>query len=290
MGIILNCFMLSLIAFPMAVEAAANPFVIPAKQVDEMLRTRGIEIEQFLVELIPVARSFARPPVSNYQVGAAALGKSGNVYLGVNLEFLDLPLNETIHGEQFLIVNARNQGETGIVAMALSAAPCGHCRQFLNEIGENLNILTPNAPPRVLSSLLPEAFGPKDLGVIGNLFDQPNACPLFPHEKPLVEKAMQAAYASYAPYSHSKSGVAIRTRGGKIYSGSYLENAAFNPSLSPLQAALVALVADLGNYEEISEVVLVEKIGAKSSHEVSTKALLKCIAPNAHFKLENRGF
>lgn len=270
----------------------SNPFVIYAEQVDEIMRLSGLDRKELLVQLIPIARVFARPPISGYKVGEAALGKSGNIYLGVNLEFLGLPLNAAVHGEQFLIANARSNGESEIAVIALPAAPCGHCRQFLNELDETgqMEILIPNCTPRTLFSLLPEAFGPKDLGLAADLLAQPSECPSFAHESPIVEKASKAAFCSYAPYSNSKSGVAIRTMDGKIYSGSYLENAAFNPSLSPLQAAVVALVMDLREYEEISEVVLVEQSGAKISQEEPTIALLKQLAPNAKFELENREF
>lgn len=269
----------------------SNPFVILAKQVDEILEASGLDTEELLVQLVPIARSFARPFVSGYQVGAAAIGKSGNIYLGVNLEFPGLPLNATVHGEQFLIANARNHGETEIVALAVSAAPCGHCRQFLHEIDDNgqLQILLPNTPSKTLSSLLPESFGPKDLGLAANFLAQPTEYPPFTQESPLVAKALKAAFASYAPYSHSRSGVAIRTIDGKIYTGSYLENAAFNPSLSPLQTAIVALVTDLRSYEEISEVVLVEQSAAKISQE-SARELLNQLAPHAQFYLEKREF
>lgn len=270
----------------------SNPFFIPAEQVEVILEKCNLKIEELLVQLIPIAKSFARPPVSGYRVGEAALGKSGNIYLGVNLEFSNLPLNAAVHGEQFLIANARNYGETEIVAMALSAAPCGHCRQFLTEIDETgkLLILTPDAPPRTLSSLLPEAFGPKDLGLKANLLAQPTECLWISNETPLLLAALNAAFASYAPYSHSKSGVAIQTNDGKIYTGSYLENAAFNPSLSPLQSAVVSLVTDLRGYEEISEVMLVEQTTAKISQEMPTRALLQQLAPQAQFHLEKRDF
>jgi len=269
-----------------------NPFVIPAEQVEEILQASGLEVEELLVQLIPIAQSFARPPISNYKVGVSALGKSGNIYLGVNLEFLGLPLNSTVHGEQFLIANARNHGETEIVAVAISAAPCGHCRQFFNEMDTSgkLQILIPNVPPKSLSSFLPEAFGPKDLGLETNLLTKPDQCPLFNEESPLVEKALQAAFSSYAPYTESKSGIAIQAVDGKVYMGSYLENAAFNPGISPLQTALVAFVADLREYEEISEVVLVEQKGAKVSQKATTKALLRKVAPKAKFYTELREF
>ncbi len=270
----------------------SNPFFISAEEVNEILAISGLKMEELLVQLIPIAKTFARPPVSGYHVGGAALGKSGNIYLGVNLEFLDLPLNAAVHGEQFLIANARNHGETEIIAIALSAAPCGHCRQFLTEIDERgqLQILMPNTPPKTLTALLPEAFGPKDLGLKANLLALPTEYPCFIQEYSLVVEGLKAAFASYAPYSQSRSGIAIQTRDGKIYSGSYLENAAFNPSLSPLQTALVALVSDLRSYEEINEVVLVEQKTGKISQEMPTRALLRQVAPSAHFRLEKRDF
>ncbi|MEG3387511.1 hypothetical protein V5H41_28630, partial [Salmonella enterica] len=40
------------------------------------------------------------------------------------------------------------------------------------------------------------------------------------------------------PYSHSPSGVALECKDGRIFTGSYAENAAFNPTLPPLQGAL----------------------------------------------------
>ena len=39
-----------------------------------------------------------------------------------------------IHAEQCLIANALLHGETGIQKLAISAAPCGHCRQFYSEL------------------------------------------------------------------------------------------------------------------------------------------------------------
>lgn len=62
------------------------------------------------------------------------LGVSGRLYVGVNLEFARLPVNNSVHAEQFLVVNAVHHEERGITKMAVSAAPCGHCRQFYSEL------------------------------------------------------------------------------------------------------------------------------------------------------------
>ena len=250
-----------------------NTFVIPAEKVKES----GMPVEEFLMQQVPIARTFARPPVSDYYVGVAALGGSGNVYLGVNLEFAGFPLSQSVHGEQFAITMARNFGETKVVAMAMSAAPCGHCRQFLNEIGEDMILILPSGKGH-LSSFLPDAFGPHDLGLEGGLLE---LIIVGADEWTLVGQAKAAAKRSYAPYTFRKAGVAIGTKDGSCFTGSYLENAAYNPSLPPLQAALIELVAHGKLYEEIAEVVLVE--GKDSGHEILTREIIKSIAPHAKF-------
>jgi cytidine deaminase len=88
---------------------------------------------------------------------------------------------------------------------------------------------------------------------------------------------------SYAPYSKSPSGVAIRTSSGRFYRGSYIENVAFNPSLSPLQTALAALIAGGDDYSNISAVALVEVQDARISQRPVTEIVLKSVAPSAKF-------
>ena len=55
-------------------------------------------------------------------------------------------------------------------------------------------------------------------------------------------EALAAAVGSYSPYSRCPSGLAIVTQAGGVYSGGYVESAAYNPSLPPLQTAIVAAV------------------------------------------------
>ncbi|PJD95420.1 MAG: cytidine deaminase [Parachlamydia sp.] len=265
----------------------AHPFLIEAAEVHEILQTSGLTLHELMQKLIPIAQELSHPAISQYKVGAVGLGESGAIYLGVNLEFTEFPLNQCVHGEQFLVANMKNAGETGLVSIALSAAPCGHCRQFLNEIddGQSIKILIPNRSPLKLSELLPDSFGPQDLGFKGGLL---NPLPMLEanHACPVTAKALQAAQQSYAPYSNSQSGVAIKTRDAQIFTGSYLENVGFNPSLSPLQTALVALFVAGKDYEDISEVVLVEDLAPMISQAAITEQLLKSVAPEAAFKLE----
>ncbi len=271
-------------------QISSDPFVISAEKVKDLSSRYGIEIEELLHLLVPIAGSYAHPAISNYYVGAAALGKSGAIYLGANLEFSGATLHETVHAEQFAIANARGHGETELTAIAISAEPCGHCRQFMKEMGgiENFQIMITNSSAIPFSSLLPRAFGPENLGFSGNLLSAAtNDAAATPQQDSLLKtKALEAARASYAPYSHAKSGVAIQTKNGAIYSGAYLENVAYNPSLSPLQSALVLLVADLHDFSDIQEVVLVEQHSAKINQAIMTRELLKIIAPLATFTIE----
>ena len=63
-----------------------------------------------------------------------ALGVSGRVYVGGNLEFPGSTLASSVHAEQCLTANLLRHEEQGISAVAISAPPCGHCRQFFAEM------------------------------------------------------------------------------------------------------------------------------------------------------------
>jgi cytidine deaminase len=228
-----------------------------------------------LLALLPNAAAFAKPPVSNFRVGAVARGTSGTLYLGTNLEFAGEALSFTMHAEQSAVVSAWMGGESGIDVIATSAAPCGYCRQFLNELvtARELLVVMPNES-RPLSELLPSSFGPRDLGIDGGLLQAGNHRLTIDGEDPLAEGALRAANMSYAPYSKSYAGVALRTKDGRMFIGAYAENAAFNPSLSPLQAALSQLNLARGQWSDIAEVVLV---AVDDLHTSSTRVVLAAI-------------
>ena len=256
---------------------------IPAKTVQELAGLERMDVDSLMLGLLPVARTYSHPPISNYLVGAVARGASGDLYLGMNVEIPGHCLGFSVHGEQAALSNAYMHGENGIAAIAVTAAPCGHCRQFMNEmsIGGEIEILVAGQSPARLSSLLPKSFGPKDLGFSQGAFP-PQEHPFKLAENSndtLAQAALDSARKSYAPYSESSSGVAIAAKSGRIYKGSYLENAAFNPSLSPLQAALVQLLLAGDDYSSITRVTLTEVESAKISQASVTKTVLSSIAP-----------
>lgn len=226
--------------------------------------------------LLAQAAGFAKPPVSNFHVGAVAVGRSGKPHLGANVEFAGEALSFTVHAEQAAVVNAWMNGETAIDVVATSAAPCGYCRQFLNELvdAHELTVAMPGEP-RKLSELLPHSFGPRDLGVTSGLL-APQAHGLAIDEgDDLARAALAAANMSYAPYSRGYAGVALRTHAGAIVAGPYAENAAFNPSLSPLEAALSQLNMSGGAWSDIAEAVLVAVDGM---HTSATRTVLSAIS------------
>ncbi|KAG0483100.1 hypothetical protein HPP92_011184 [Vanilla planifolia] len=149
-------------------EMRLSRFVIEPEEAEAMRRERGLPaIRDLLRSLVPAAQLLARPPISKYPVGAAALGVSGRIYIGVNVEFPGVPLHHSIHAEQFLVTNAAQHEEPAILFLAVSDFPCGHCRQFLQEIRSagQIQILVTGAIDdyRPLSYFLPHPFGPSDL-------------------------------------------------------------------------------------------------------------------------------
>lgn len=257
-----------------------RPYV-PAEEVQLRLRETGLTIEQFLLSLIPEAKELAIPPISNFYVGVVALGSSGSVYFGANFEFAGQALSFTVHAEQAATTNAIAHGETGITMLAVSAPPCGYCRQFLYELttAAQLQILLPNAPATPLTSLLPGAFGPADLGVTAGLMSPQSHGMTLSTDDAVVLAALAAANASYAPYTASYAGVALQTHDGSIFAGRIAENAAFNPSMSPLEQAVVNLVIGGGKtYRDIADAVLVEPKEAKASQIAATREVLATIS------------
>ena len=103
--------------------------------------------------------------------------------------------------------------------------------------------------------------------------------------------AFTAANSSYAPYSRCPSGIAIATRKGEVYTGSYMESAAYNPGLPALQAAIVAFICGGGgDYDEIETVVLVETKDALVRQAATVRLALQSLAPQASFNVSEADF
>jgi cytidine deaminase len=251
--------------------------VMTAAEAQQRARDANIDIATLMTRLLPDAAAFARPPVSNFRVGVVSRGTTtGNLYFGANLEFAQEALSFTVHAEQSSITNAWMHGEAGVDLLAVNAPPCGYCRQFLNELttASQLTIAMPDTT-LPLGQLLPHAFGPRDLGIDGGLLQRENHRLAILDEDELAEAALDAANRSYAPYSKAYAGVALRTQDGTIVTGSYAENAAFNPSMSPLEVALSMLNLRGGSWSDITEAALVQ---SGEMHANATKTVLHAIS------------
>lgn len=196
------------------------------------------------------------------------------------MEFSGVPMQQTVHAEQSAMIHAWLRGETALVAITVNYRPCGHCRQFMNELnsGAGLQIRLPGAEPKILADHLPDAFGPKDLGIATLLMDQINHGYQLTLTDKLAQTALAVANQSYAPYSNAHCGLALPAKDGGVYAGRYAENAAFNPSLPPLQAALILFNLLGGDCMKIRRAAVAEPQSAILSQWDMTRATLAALS------------
>ncbi|MFD2021225.1 cytidine deaminase [Pseudocitrobacter faecalis] len=252
--------------------------MLSAGQVSSLRSATGLDEDALAFALLPLAAACARADLSHFNVGAIARGVSGNWYFGGNMEFLGATMQQTVHAEQSAISHAWLRGEKALAAITVNYTPCGHCRQFMNELnsGLALRINLPGRTPHTLKDYLPDAFGPKDLDIKTLLMDEQDHG--YPMEgDALTQAAIKAANKSHTPYSKSPSGVALELADGTIFSGSYAENAAFNPTLPPLQGALNLLSLHGYDYPAITRAMLAERADAPLIQWDATVATLKAL-------------
>ena len=84
---------------------------IPATDAGALMKAEGVTREGLMLKLIPVAKGFAHPPISNYFVGAVVMGSSGSLYLGANIELPPNMLSMSVHAEQAAVANAFTANE-----------------------------------------------------------------------------------------------------------------------------------------------------------------------------------
>lgn len=271
-------------ALPSTLQTALAPLlndpdfqaVLSADQVALLQQQTRMEADALALALLPLAAACAVATVSHFNVGAIARGVSGNWYFGANMEFVGTPMQQTVHAEQSAITHAWLRGERQIETITVNYTPCGHCRQFMNELnsGTTIRISLPQRAVSTLADYLPDAFGPRDLDITTFLMDEVDHGYNAAGDE-LVQAAVAAANTSHAPYSQSHAGVALLTENGTIVAGRYAENAAFNPSFPPLQAALVLLNMQGGDVHQIKKAVLAEAENATLSQFAATQATLE---------------
>jgi len=150
-------------------------------------------------------------------------------------------------------------------------------------------VLVAGAPRTSLAALLPDAFAPAALGRAAGLLATPTRRLALDHpdDDELVAAALAAAQRSYAPYTATEAGVALRLRSGAIVTGSYAESAAYNPGLPPLQMALSRRVFEGREGDEIVAAVLVAVGHAQIDHAGVARPLLTAVAPGVRLQLRS---
>ncbi|UPY93703.1 cytidine deaminase [Pectobacterium sp. 21LCBS03] len=269
---------------PASLQAAIGPLIdkpdfaamLTADDVNAVCEASQLDADALAFALLPLAAACAQAPISNFQVGAIAQGLSGNFYFGANMEFSAVQLQQTVHAEQSAVSHAWMRNERGLRAVTVNYTPCGHCRQFMNELrnAASLRIQLPGRQPAVLSHYLPDSFGPVDLHIDTLLMDDVNHGVTLQNVNALARRALDAANRSHAPYSKAISGIALETSSGNIYTGRYAENAAFNPSLPPLQVALNLMNLAGDEPCTIKHAAVVERRHAVVSHWAISQIML----------------
>ena len=202
-------------------------------------------------ELILKAReaaNYAYAPYSNFHVGAAILTKSGNIYIGCNIETFNA--EGLTCAERNAVANMVSAGEVSagsevIDKIAVTCqikkpvalrdiSPCGACRQVITEFSDKNTIIIiddeDKYPKFSTEELLPLGF---------------NLSPEFKSNKVIINKnqsleniAKQIAEHSYVPMSKNKIGCAIQSKSGNIYYGAAVDNSSTGLYISAERSAI----------------------------------------------------
>ena len=238
-------------------------------------------VTDLMLLMLDFAKGLAQPPISNFLVGAIGLeAESGNLVFGGNVEFPGTHLGTTLHGEGFVATRAFNRGTRLSVIAIGEAHPCAHCRQYLSEFagGPSLLLIDPLGHSLPLSALYPWPFDPAYLGQTGAVAGAIN-WPELRSTESVPPALLAAGQRSHTPYSGCPGAVMLELADGQWVTGSAIESVAFNPSISPLQGAIVDLLARGYRYSDITGATLGCVVQGAVDYRRSTAELLAAIAP-----------
>lgn len=262
--------------------------VLLKQQADALIGRFGLAgVEDLMLLALNTARTIARPPISDFFVGAVGLEReTGNLIFGGNVEFPGTHLGFTIHGEGFVFTRAASRGTTISTIAIGEAHPCAHCRQYLSEFQatRDLVLIDPLGHRLTMAELYPWPFDPDYLGEAGfvpgtmhpELSLGENALPEI-----IAERLLLAGQRAHSPYSKCPGAVVLALGDGTTVSGSSIESVAFNPTMGPMQAAMIDLIAHGYDASDIAEAALVTSLGGPVDYSLSVTELLGKLAPSA---------
>ena len=120
--------------------------------------------DQELLELAQEASANAYAPYSKFHVGAAALLRDGRAVTGVNVENAAYPLGVCAERTAFSRAVAEGHRPGDFEVAAITASPCGGCRQWLLEMGVDRVVFRNGGHVLTMTpaELLPESFDSSD--------------------------------------------------------------------------------------------------------------------------------
>jgi len=262
--------------------------VISGADTEQLVRQFSLaSTDQLMVHLIALAQKRSDPSISGFPVGAVGLeAETGALVLGSNMEFPGSSLSMTMHGEGFVATRAFSRGQR-LVRIAISEAhPCAHCRQYLCEFDwrDNLELIDPLGHRLKLADLYPWPFDPAYLGEHGARPGRRGARPAVQpgtKESGALEALIDAGARGHMPYSGAPAAVVIETHDGALIRGVGIESVAFNPTIMPIQAALVDLVAHGYSYVDIDHVHVGFDPNGPVDHRAATQLMVEALAPGA---------
>jgi cytidine deaminase len=109
------------------------------------------------------ARAYA--PYSRFHVGCVVLARDGRVIEGVNVENAAYPLGMCAERTALARAVAEGYGPGDFVVAAITAAPCGGCRQWLHEMQVDRVVFRNGGRVVTMTTdeLLPESFDSSSL-------------------------------------------------------------------------------------------------------------------------------
>ena len=142
-----------------------------------MKKTDDLPVRE-LIEKAMDMLAYSYTPYSHWKVGAALLSSDGKIWGGCNIE--NAAFTPTNCAERTAFFKAVSEGEKQFTAIAVVGghegqvetfcAPCGVCRQVMMEFcdPDTFRIITAKSTDEyrieTLKEILPEGFGPGDLG------------------------------------------------------------------------------------------------------------------------------
>jgi cytidine deaminase len=255
--------------------------VLPAVDAQEICRIHGLTAEELMHLARPLAEPLSDPSLSDFHVAAVGLEDTGGLLFGGNLEFPGTSIWNTVHGEGFLATRAYSRG-TRLTAIALGEAhPCAHCRQYLSEFagGPGLMLIDRIGHRLPLGALYPWPFDPAYLGDAGAVASEARWSNLRLPVSEFDAMLTAAVRRAHAPYSKSPAAVALRLNDGNHVAGVSIESVAFNPTMSPLQSALIDLRAHGYRPADVAAAAIGVTSDGPVDYAAQTRDLLAAVAP-----------